>query len=200
MNFLDRSFCRESTSLPDSNRLNSVRRLFQRCLINILVRIIMSAVVSEKARKDMFNYMDADKDGKLSIPDFKFTARAVGIVASEYDFELFCKGVGKDTITYDQYSKMIDDFIAKKRFIINEECQLQLLKELRKAFDRMDKRKKGLVPIADIKTFLTTLGETLTASEFDEVFRHRPKSVGNEVTFEQFFKIVIGKSTYNLHQ
>lgn len=160
----------------------------------------MSAVVSEKARKDMFNYMDADKDGKLSIPDFKFTARAVGIVASEYDFELFCKSVGTDTITYDQYSKMIDTFIAKKRFIINEECQLQLLKELRAAFDRMDKRKKGLVPIADIKAFLTSLGETLTEKEVDEVFRHRPKSVGNEVTFEQFFKIVIGRSTYNLHQ
>jgi Ca2+-binding EF-hand superfamily protein len=158
------------------------------------------AAIAEKSRREMFDYMDWDKDGKLSVDDFKFAVRAVGIVASEAEIEPFCKDASKaGGIGFDNYSKLIDRYVEKQRVIINEQCQIELLRDLRVAFDRMDKRKKGLVPIDDLKKYLTTLGEKITEKEFDEVFSHR-KGKEDQVNFEQFFKIVMGRSTYNLRQ
>lgn len=153
----------------------------------------MATAIAQRSRREIFDFMDLDKDGKLSVADTKFAIRAVGIVASEADLAHFTK----DGVSFDQYSKFIDGFVTKKRYIIDEDCQLQLLKELRVAFDRMDKRKKGSIPLTELKNYLTTVGEKIESREFDEVFR-RQKSA--EINFEQFFKTIIGKSTYKLRQ
>jgi Ca2+-binding EF-hand superfamily protein len=153
----------------------------------------MATAIAQRSRKEIFDFMDLDKDGKLSVADTKFSIRAVGIVASEADLAQFTK----DGVSFDQYSKFIDGFVAEKRYIIDEDCQLQLLKELRVAFDRMDKRNKGSIPLTELKHYLTTVGEKIDSKEFDEVFRNQ-KSTG--INFEKFFKTIIGKSTYKLRQ
>ena len=157
----------------------------------------------EKSRKEMFHYLDFDRAGKLSQADFKFAVRAVGVVIAESEIDLYFKMMNSGGfIAYDPYSKLIDTYLKKQKVIMNEECQLSLLKELRVAFDRMDRRKKGLVLLEDVRKYLTTLGEKISEQEFKEVFiRHVVKSKGlKELNFEQFFKIVIGMSTYNLRQ
>jgi len=151
--------------------------------------------ISEKSRREMFTYLDADKDGKLSVDDFKFAVRAVGVVASEADIRPFCSDEG---LTYEAYSKVVDKLAQQQHMIVDEQYQITLVKELKIAFDRMDKKRKGAVSVADLRALLTTKGEKISEREFDEVFRHKKKE--DTVNFEQFFKIVIGKSTYKLRQ
>ena len=152
----------------------------------------------------MFNYVDEDKDGKLSLEDFKFATRAVGVVIPDSEFETYfkTKSLG-GLISFDHYSKLVDSYISQQRLILNEDCQLALLKELRVAFDRLDRRRKGLVLIDDVKKYLMTMGEKLSEKEFNEVVLNnrmvRSKGL-KELNFEQFFKLVIGNSTYNLRQ
>jgi Ca2+-binding EF-hand superfamily protein len=160
--------------------------------------------VAERSRKEAFEYMDEDKDGKLSLSDFKFAIRAIGVVIPESEIVQYfkMKSLG-GLITFEHYSKLVDSYIAQHRMIMNEDCQLALLKELRVAFDRMDRRRKGLVLIEDVRKYLMTMGEKLTESEFNEVFMENRlvKTKGlKELNFEQFFKIAIGSSTYNLRQ
>ena len=150
--------------------------------------------VTEKSRHEMFTYMDMDKDGKLSVDDFKFAVRAVGVVASEADIEPFCKQAGG--LTYDVYSKLIDNYCNQHRVIVNEECQIKLLKDMKLSFDRLVRKGKRTISVGDLRALITTKGEKMTEKEFDEIFRNKKKE--DMINFEQFYKIVIGKSTYNL--
>lgn len=152
----------------------------------------------DTAAREMFDYMDADKDGKLSFPDFQQAVRSLGVVAANTDLAPFAAG----DVTFEAYKKLVDKFASQQRVIVHEEYQLQVLKDLRQAFDRMDAQKRGWIHIDELRKMLTTTGDELDESEFQRGFLHHPLPVnkGNEkmVNFEQFYKICIGKSTYRL--
>ena len=157
-------------------------------------------MVLEVATREMFDYMDLDKDGKLSFEEFERAVRSLGVVAPESELSAFKAG----GVSFDTYSKFVENFNSQQRVIIHEAHQLQVLKDLRLAFDRMDSQKKGWIHIDELRKILTTMGDKLSEEEFKRGFFHHPLPVNkgneNKINFEQFYKICIGKSTYRLKQ
>lgn len=153
----------------------------------------------EVYKAETFAYSDEDHDGQLTFAQFKVAARSLGVVAKEEDFELLKK---QCPMNFENFNKMMGEFKAKNLIVSEHETNLVVMKELRIAYDRMDTKRKGQLPLAALREIVTSMGDKVTNEEFDRIFLHSSRAKRDAhknyqekgLTFEQFYKLVVGKS------
>ena len=154
-------------------------------------------MVSEKAKQEAFEYNDWNGDRTLQQDELKFALRTLGIVISDAQIADFSKN---RSVTFEQFSALVDKYVERQLVVTEPDAYLKILKDMRVAFDRLDKKKSGKISLAQLKTVLTSKGEVLTSEEFAKIFTSsaaKKAHVAEEgLNFEQFYKLLVGKSMY----
>lgn len=158
-------------------------------------------MIKDKAKWEAFIYNDWNGDRKMQPDELRFALRTLGIVISEAEVNDFIKaGGGKKNTTFEEFSALVDKYVERQRVVTEPDAYLKIMKDLRTAFDVMDKRKTGKISVAQLRAILTTRGEAITGAEFERIFNSsaaKKANVAEEgLNFEQFYKLLVGKSMY----
>ena len=154
-------------------------------------------MVSETEKNEVFRWMDETKAGSISAAQLKLALRSVGVVASDKELSAAVKAGPANLETF---GKTAESFAAKRQVITNKDGQAALMVELKKSFERMDKRKKGVISTETLKEILMKDGEGLSEAEFSRLFvnsviakqvaHHHPEGVN----FDNFVKMLFGRA------
>ncbi|KAK7264452.1 hypothetical protein RJT34_32061 [Clitoria ternatea] len=136
------------------------------------------------AMKEAFTLFDTDRDGRIHPSELGVLMRALGgnptqaqlrsIVAQEnltqpFDFPRFAELMGKH-MNVEPFDR-----------------------QLREAFKFIDKGSTGLVPVAELRHILTTIGEKLEPSEFDHWINEANVVSDGKIPYEDFIAKMLAK-------
>eukprot|EP01094_Clydonella_sp_ATCC50884_P016757 TRINITY_DN2809_c0_g1_i1.p1 TRINITY_DN2809_c0_g1~~TRINITY_DN2809_c0_g1_i1.p1 ORF type:complete len:166 (-),score=61.48 TRINITY_DN2809_c0_g1_i1:577-1008(-) len=109
--------------------------------------------------KVVFEFFDKQNTGRLSSKDVVTMMKALGEAVTDAELKSLCKG---------------GDSLDLNSFIQNREekwAREQSGEEVKAAFQVFDAQNTGKISAEDFKYIMTNLGETMTASEADEMVR-----------------------------
>lgn len=154
-------------------------------------------MISDKAKWEAFILNDSNGDRTMQLEELRFAMRTLGIVISEREIKEF--GDNRN-ISFEEFSAFVDKYVKRQLVVTEPESYLKIMKDMRVAFDRLDKKKTGKLTLEQLRGVLTTKGEVLTGEEFDKIFTSaaaKKAQIAEEgINFEQFYKLLIGKSMY----
>ena len=129
--------------------------------------------------KEIFNYYDKDKDGKLSKEDFQDAIKTLGIFIPKEEFENI---LNKLTVyDYQHYEEICAQKLSQK---INKD-------DIIKAFSYLDPNNKGTCKEEDIKQAFLSLGEPLQENEIDELLKEYNQD--GEINYKKLIIALVGK-------
>lgn len=149
----------------------------------------MSAKVTAEQVKEFteaFALFDTDGSGKLSSHELGVVMRALGQHPSEEDVAEMIKAVDKDgngQIDLDEFIAMMS---SSKKDLITEE-------EIKEAFMLFDLDGDGVTTAAELRTAMTSLGETLTDEEVDELLKIVDTNGDGNIDYKEFYRLMMAK-------
>jgi calcium-binding protein CML len=126
-----------------------------------------------KSMKDAFSLFDSDKDGRIAPSDLGVLMRALGGNPTQTQLAQIIKSEGL-TAPFD-----VNRFLELMRAHLNTD---PFDAPLRDAFKVIDKESTGRISVKDLRHILTSIGEKLEGSEFDEWIKE--VEVGPDGTFK----------------
>ena len=142
-------------------------------------------MASEPVREvhDVFNMMDANKDGYIDPDDLRITMNTLGYELTSAEIqrlvmELDPENTGK--IDMKNFADLIRQKMTEKDHI--EEIQM--------AFQMLDTDKKGKITFSDLKKVAKELGETITDQELHEMINEADQDNDGEISFEEFVAVI----------
>eukprot|EP01088_Endostelium_zonatum_P015907 TRINITY_DN408_c0_g1_i1.p1 TRINITY_DN408_c0_g1~~TRINITY_DN408_c0_g1_i1.p1 ORF type:complete len:147 (+),score=53.71 TRINITY_DN408_c0_g1_i1:42-482(+) len=139
--------------------------------------------------KDVFELFDRDADGKISVTDVPLVIRSIGgnptnAELKEWMNELDIKGNNVDLSTF---KKLVDKAIANWR---GEDV-------ITSAFKQFDKQSTGSVSVEEMRTILTTMGETLSTEEVEAMIEEADPSKSGRINYNDYAKLLSDKPLSN---
>jgi calmodulin len=67
---------------------------------------------------------------------------------------------------------------------------LEIADEIKKAFKVLDRSKQGYIMLADLRDFLTKLGDGLTDEELDEMIKLGDTESASRINYEEFIDLM----------
>ncbi|XP_033727000.1 neo-calmodulin-like isoform X2 [Pecten maximus] len=122
------------------------------------------AVQDEKLR-EMFDAIDTDKDGRLSLDELIKWYHVMGLNPTQEEVKTVldqCDANGSTYIEYDEY---------KDKLKIRMDAAVAERDSLMNAFRTLDKKAEGTVSCLTLRTVLTGTGDALDDEWIDEIFR-----------------------------
>jgi Ca2+-binding EF-hand superfamily protein len=141
----------------------------------------MSKISPEKQIQcqEIFNYYDKDNDGKLSKNEFEDAIKTLGIFIPKEEMSSILDKI--PIFDYQHYEEICAEKLAHK---INKD-------EIIKAFEYLDKNKKGKCDKKILKQAFLTLGEPLKENEIEELLNSYTQN--DEVDYKKLIVELVGK-------
>ncbi|CAE7027265.1 calA [Symbiodinium natans] len=110
--------------------------------------------------KECFDLYDKDSDGKIKAAELGDVLRSLGLVLTQKEVQELKEEVGSDLVTWEKFKALA----AKKPRQPEKQAQALL-----QAFQVFDQSGSGQVDMKELRHIVTSLGEKLTAKEFEEI-------------------------------
>uniref|UniRef100_A0A0C9S198 TSA: Wollemia nobilis Ref_Wollemi_Transcript_26054_591 transcribed RNA sequence n=1 Tax=Wollemia nobilis TaxID=56998 RepID=A0A0C9S198_9CONI len=121
----------------------------------------MGQLTAEQTSKfrEAFCFFDKDEDGVLSVKEVGVAMRSAGENASEEQVQEMVKAKGKETVDLATFLDMME-----ARHVGGNKAEDDLVK----AFRFLDRGQTGNIYVGELRHLLTSVGEKLSADEFDQ--------------------------------
>ncbi len=139
-----------------------------------------------KEFKDCFDLNDSNKDGKLNIKEMINVIRVFGHEIDEEEMNDILDELGienKESMNFQQF------LIVMNKRAKDADIQVELIE----AFKIFDKENKGVIPTADFKHLLLTLGEILGDDKIEELVYEADKNGDGFINYVEFAKNMLSK-------
>ncbi|CAK8679678.1 unnamed protein product [Clavelina lepadiformis] len=133
-----------------------------------------------------FDLFDEDGDGTITTGELGNVMRLLGQNTTEAELQDMINEVdadGSGTIDFPEFLTMM----ARKIKDTNSE------KEVREAFRVFDRDGNGYITAAQLRQFMTNLGEKLTDEEVDEIIEEADVDGDGQVNYEEFIRMMTMK-------
>ncbi|XP_030469378.1 probable calcium-binding protein CML13 [Syzygium oleosum] len=134
--------------------------------------------------KEAFTLFDTDGDGRIAPSELGILMRSLGGNPTQAQLKSIVAGEGL-TSPFD-FPRFLD---LMSRHLRAEPFDRQL----RDAFRVLDKESTGYVSVADLRHILTSIGEKLEPSEFDEWIREVEVGPDGRIRYEDFIARMVAK-------
>jgi len=134
--------------------------------------------------KQCFSLFDQDQDGIIAHADLGIVLRSLGIYVSEGELDDI-KMKKTDPITWQVFVDIAKDLLPK---------QAAQREALVAAFRVFDKENTGSVSVKDLKHVLTSVGDKMTDTEFDEIMKGALVDRDGQIQYESFVKLVVAQN------
>ncbi|KAK9103289.1 hypothetical protein Sjap_020543 [Stephania japonica] len=134
--------------------------------------------------KEAFNLFDTDGDGKIAASELGILMRSLGGNPTQAQL--------KDIVAQENLTAPFDfpRFLDLMRKHMKTE---PFDRQLRDAFKVIDKESTGFVSVSDLRHILTSIGEKLDPSEFDEWIREVDVGSDGRIRYEDFILRMVAK-------
>ncbi|KAK8520861.1 hypothetical protein V6N13_076996 [Hibiscus sabdariffa] len=134
--------------------------------------------------KEAFTLFDTDGDGKIAPSELGILMRSLGGNPTQAQL--------KSIISEEKLTAPFD--FARFLDLMSKHMKLEPFdKQLRDAFKVLDKDSTGFVAVADLRHILTSIGEKLEPSEFDEWIREVDVGSDGKIRYEDFIARMVAK-------
>ena len=158
-------------------------------IILIMVEHLTEGQIGEF--KKLFDEIDKNRDGKLTLEEIKEGCQALKIEISEDQLSqimMMLKGVDKGIVE----EEVIREGITFPEFLIsmskNNPDVYKLQDEIINAFKVFDHDGKGEISLTELKHILTTMGHKFTDEEVEEMFSAADISKQQFINYSEFVK------------
>ncbi|XP_044476563.1 probable calcium-binding protein CML13 [Mangifera indica] len=134
--------------------------------------------------KEAFTLFDTDGDGKIAPSELGILMRSLGGNPTQAQLKSIISQE-KLTAPFD-FSRFLE--LMKKHLKVEP-----FDRQLRDAFKVLDKESTGFVSVADLRHILTSIGEKLEPSEFDEWIREVNVGSDGKIRYEEFIARMVAK-------
>lgn len=135
--------------------------------------------------KETFDLFDRDGDGLLTIRELGEALRAMAQHPTEQEIEELAKSPeGEENTGLTNLEKFMG--IMAKRLTVPEPDD-----QLINAFRVFDKEGTGVISAADLRQFMTTMGEKLTDEEVEEMIREADDDGDGQINYQEFTQMLI---------
>ncbi|KAJ1842478.1 hypothetical protein LPJ70_003799 [Coemansia sp. RSA 2708] len=135
---------------------------------------------TQEGLQDVFNTMS--QNGRLGGADLLAAIRAAGPPLTDDNIKQVAPADG--SVDYAGFVQIMG------RLAASEGNQHE---ELVEAFRVFDKRGKGLIPAPELRHILTSLGEKMSNSDVDEMFREASLANDGELNYEEFARMMFSQ-------
>ena len=129
--------------------------------------------------KEAFSLFDKDSDGTITTRELGTVMRSLGQNPTEAQLRDMINEVdadGNGTIDFPEFLTMM----AKKMMETDSED------EIREAFRVFDKDGNGFISAAELRRFMTNIGDKLTEGEVDQMIREADIDGDGQLNYEEF--------------
>ena len=173
--------------IDSKNALNSLKNYSQQSKIYQTVLAYLSHNFADKEQlnklKKIFYKIDLNLDGKLSKEELNTAFKEAGMEMKKDQLNKVIESIDFDGNGYIEYEEFIRVTLPKE--------QLFTEANLKTAFDMFDLDKNGTISLSEFKEILG-LGKIKDKNVNKELLKEIPIKGNEEITFEQFKKIIIG--------
>ena len=173
--------------IDSKNVLNSLKNYSQQSKIYQTVLAYLSHNFAEKEQlnrlKKIFYKIDLNLDGKLSKDELETAFKEAGMEMQKEQLNKVIESIDFDGNGYIEYEEFIRVTLPKEKLFTEA--------NLKTAFDMFDLDKNGTISLNEFKEILG-LGKIKDKNVNKELLKEIPIKGNEEITFEQFKKIIIG--------
>jgi Ca2+-binding protein (EF-Hand superfamily) len=114
--------------------------------------------------KDVFNYLDRNKEGFIELTDLGTALRCIGLFPTECEVQELQEEAKQtnERISFEEFERLVNK--SKASFVTNKEEVLKFFKSLEKSSD-------GFVDTKELKIALCNAGEPLQEKDVDSVYQ-----------------------------
>ena len=131
--------------------------------------------------KEAFNMFDKSRSGTILSKDLGTVIRSLGWNPTEAELSSL-------TASYVKDSNGIINFHEFINIIANKATETDTEEELREAFRVFDKDGNGFITSAELKYYLTNLGEKMTDDEVNKLIQEADIDGDGQINYEEFVK------------
>ncbi|XP_022040645.1 probable calcium-binding protein CML13, partial [Helianthus annuus] len=136
------------------------------------------------AMKEAFTLFDTDGDGKIAPSELGILMRSLGGNPTQAQLKSI---IAEEKLTspfdFNRFTELMGKHLKPEPFD----------RQLRDAFKVIDKDGTGFVVVADLKHILTSIGEKLEPSEFDEWIKEIDVGSDGKIKYEDFIARMVAK-------
>ena len=173
--------------IDSKNVLNSLKNYSQQSKIYQTVLAYLSHNFADKEQlsrlKKIFYKIDLNLDGKLSKDELETAFKEAGMEMQKEQLNKVIESIDFDGNGYIEYEEFIRVTLPKEKLFTEA--------NLKTAFDMFDLDKNGTISLNEFKEILG-LGKIKDKNVNNELLKEIPIKGNEEITFEQFKKIIIG--------
>jgi len=133
--------------------------------------------------RQAFETFDTDKTGDITVSELAAVFRSLGQNPSETELQDIISEVDTDrdgTISFSEFISMM----TRKTSTTDIEA------EIKAAFNVFDSDKCGYIKADELKSVMSSIGETLTDSEVEEMINLVDTNGDGKISFEEFVSII----------
>ena len=166
-----------------SSRFSSLDEVVNRAITNQdVVETLSEEMISEF--KEIFSLFDTSGDSTIAAKNLKEVLICLGQTLTQeeldelmYEHEIDATGDGR--VGFVQFLNLM----ARK---IKETKEVDQMREI---FNIFDKNKDGFLSASEIQCVMTSLGETLTEDEVNEMVKEADRDLDSHISFEDFSQL-----------
>ncbi|KAJ2775516.1 hypothetical protein IWQ57_000408 [Coemansia nantahalensis] len=139
---------------------------------------------TRKAVSDAFNTFDTRGTGRVSEEAFATIMQAFGHTVGDGEAKALVTAGPPGQPAGIELSALLRALGKKVKSADNKES------EVLEAFQVFDKDNDGLIPVAEFRHIMTTMGEQLSSAEVDEMIREANVGGGGSIDYRSFTRIM----------
>ena len=167
----------------DSRRFSSLDEVVSRAITNQdAVETLSEEMISEF--KEIFSLFDTSGDSTIPAKNLKEVLICLGQTLTQdeldelmYEHEIDATGDGRVGFV---------EFLNLMGRKMKETKEVDIMREI---FDVFDKNKDGFISASEIQCVMTSLGETLTEDEVNEMMKEADRDLDSHISFEDFSQL-----------
>lgn len=135
--------------------------------------------------KSVFDLYDSRATGKVGLSELQLIVRTLGYRPSNAELESSIKQYLPNKSTSDSHFSFLDCQTLLTH--LPKDSNEQELLNAMKVFDRDD---NGLIPIGELQSIFTTLGEPIDTTEFNVLMNQLHADESGRVKYSEFIKLI----------
>lgn len=137
------------------------------------------------AGENAFKQYDAKDNGKISVKEINNAFKLCGTTLKGDWLDRYSDEIDQDGTGYITSEEFIMLYTEKLRQEADE-------RDLREAFRVLDKKNQGVIPVADLRWILRSLGDDLTDEDIEDMINDTDTDGSGTVDFDEFAKLMMG--------